>query len=105
MNKITDYNLVASVVSFYLQEIECRMLEIIYNYCVKKQYIKNDIAVLCADGLMIEKENYNDNLLTEFENVIEKRTGFKLKFTNKEMNEDYLDILDANLYSEADELK
>jgi hypothetical protein len=57
-----DFNLNSSVVSYYLQEYERRILETIYNYCIEKGYIRNNIAVLCADGLMLEKQFYKIEL-------------------------------------------
>ena len=89
-------NIIASVCSFYLQEYENRILEHIYNYCVNNGYIKNNICVLCADGIMIEKELYNTELLIELSKYIYKLMGFKLKFVNKQMNEDLLNILDEH---------
>jgi len=100
------YNFNGSVCSFFLQEIEIRILEIIFKYSVDNRYIKDDIAVLCADGLMIETKYYDPKLLTEFSKIIEEETGFKLIFTTKEMNQGYLEkekpndklcILDKNL--------
>jgi hypothetical protein len=37
-----DYNEIGSVVSFYLQEIENRILETMYQHCVSKKYVVND---------------------------------------------------------------
>ena len=91
-----NYNLIGSVVSYYLQEIECQILETIYNYCVNKKYITNNIAVLCADGLMIETANYKPELLKELHKLILNKFGLNLKFTEKEMTEDYLNILDEH---------
>ena len=92
-----DYNLNSSVCSYYLQEWECRILEECYLYAVDNGYINNKVAVLCADGLMIEKKNYNPAILTELSNLIKTKFGFELNFTNKNMDMDYLEILDANL--------
>jgi hypothetical protein len=91
IKKQINYNKVGSVVSFYLQQYEFMILEHIYNYCVYNKIIENNEAVLCADGLMIYKEKYNDNLLTEFNKLIKEKLGFDLTFTTKEMTQDYLD--------------
>jgi hypothetical protein len=103
--KKKDFNEIGTTVSYYLQEIECRILETIYLYCVKNKIVKNNVCVLCADGLMIEKENYKSELLNEFEKLIKNKFGFNLKFTQKEMNQDYLSILDNHLISDDDIIK
>jgi hypothetical protein len=85
------------VCSYYLQEFENRILETVYLYCVEKRYIIDNIAVLCADGLMIEEKYFNINLLSELVDVVDKALGFKVKFTTKEFNQDYLAILDSHV--------
>ena len=90
------YNYEASFLSTYLQEHECRILECMYLYFLNKNMIKNKICTLCADGIMIPKENI-DNInetMKELEKVLENTTGFKLKLEQKEMNEDYLEELE-----------
>jgi hypothetical protein len=81
-------NLKGSICSFYLQNIECEILEHIYNYCIQKKYITNN-AVLCFDGLMIPKDNYKKEILKEFELEILNRTGFNVNFIVKELNDGY----------------
>lgn len=98
--KQSDYNEIGTVVSYFLQEIECRILESLYLYCIKSKYVVNNICVLCADGLMIKKEHYKSEILNEFTDLIKKKFGFELTFTQKEMNEDYLNILDEHILSE-----
>ena len=90
------YNYEASFLSTYLQEYECRILECMYLFFLNKNMIKNKICTLCADGIMIPKENI-DNInetMKELEKVLENTTGFKLKLEQKEMNEDYLEELE-----------
>lgn len=84
-----DYNIVASTLSYFLQEYECQILELIFNYCVENDLIENNIAVLCADGLMIKKENYNHDLLETFSKLVETNLGFKLRFTQKQLDQGY----------------
>jgi hypothetical protein len=91
-----DYNQIGSVVSYYLQEIECRILETIYKYCIKNKYIIDNVCVLCADGIMIEKDKYKPSLLNEFSQIIKDKFGFDLKFTVKDMTQDYINILDKH---------
>lgn len=103
--KIENYNEVGSVVSYYLQEYERRILETIYFYCVNQKIIKNNVAVLCADGLMIPTENFNTDLLDVFNKIIYDTFSLNLRFTTKDMNEGFLDILDEHTLSESEIIK
>lgn len=85
----TNYSLEGTTLSIYLQEIEVRILEQMYLYLVENKYIENKNAVLCADGIMIDKTKYNDVLLTEFPHLIQTKLGFNLKFTVKAMDKIY----------------
>lgn len=80
-----------SVISIYLQELENRILEVIFNYCVNNNYIINNNCVLCFDGLMIPKENYKDGLLDELNEEIKEKLNFDLKFSIKNFDEGYTD--------------
>ena len=102
--KDDDYNLVGSVVSYFLQEYENRILEAVFFYCVDNRYIINNVAVLCADGMMIEEKYYKESLLSELVDLVDKQFGFKVKFTTKEFNQDYLNILDDHQIKGAVEL-
>ena len=88
LKSIKHYNIKGSVCSYFLQEYESRILECIYLYCMANDYIKNN-AVLCADGIMIPKDNYNDEILDEFKMVIKEKLNFDLNFTTKELNQGY----------------
>lgn len=90
-------NIEGTVCAYFLQEYEVRILETLYNYCIDNNIIKNRVAVLCADGLMIETENYDESLLTIFNKIVKEKIGFDLMFVEKPMTQDYLDILDNNL--------
>ena len=96
-DKDAVYNEIGSVVSYYLQEIECRILETVYKYSVKNNYIVNNVCVLAADGIMIEKDRFKSSILNEFEKIIKDKFGFDLKFTVKDMTQDYINILDEHL--------
>ena len=85
---IKDNNIKGSVCSYFLQEYESRILEAIYLYCKEKKIIEKSVVV-CADGLMIPKENYKEELLIEFKNLIIDKLGFNLNFTKKEMDQGY----------------
>jgi Family of unknown function (DUF5906) len=97
-----DYNLFGTVCSFVLQEYELRVLEIMYKYCVDTKIINKGVCVLCADGMMIEKNKYKPELLTIFSDIVRREIGFELKFTKKEMLSGYLDILDDNIIKKDD---
>lgn len=77
-----------SIVSYFLQEKECQILEEVYKYC-RLNNIINDNCVLCNDGLMIPKAQYRPELIGEFEQLIKNSLGFDLKFEMKEMNQGY----------------
>lgn len=92
----TSHKLKCCVVSYFNQEIECRILEQIYLYCKSKGYIKNNVCCLCYDGIMILKEHYNERILQEFSKVIYSKFGLNVKFEEKKM-EHYLVILDEHV--------
>jgi hypothetical protein len=98
VNKLQKKNETGSAVSIFLQEKERLILECIYNYLVSKEIIVNNDCVLCFDGIMVQKNKYYPNLLEELSKVIEDTLGFKLKLTEKQLNEHYLDQLnDLNI--------
>jgi hypothetical protein len=99
---VGQYNKKGSIVSYYLQEYECRILECIFKFMVNKNLInlnKPD-CVLCADGIMIPKDKYYDGLLIELEEQIKNEFDFDLKLVTKDMDEDYIDILDKSIINE-----
>ena len=79
-------NEIGSLVSIFLQEKECLILENVFQFLKFHNIIKNN-CVLCFDGIMILKENYKPELLNEISEYINSKLGFKLKFTEKEMKE------------------
>lgn len=82
------FNKMGSIVSFYLQEWEIRVLECLYEYCIEQNYIQKNIVVLCADGLMLEETFIkNNNLLIEFNVIVKEKIGFDLGFDTKELDE------------------
>ena len=98
-----NYNLNGAVMSYFLQEYENQILECMYNYCVKHKYIVNNVCVLCADGFMILKDKFKQELLQELEHEVLTKLGFKIKLTTKEMTQDYLDILDNHIIETKDD--
>ena len=97
-----EFNKKGSIVSYYLQEYENRILECIYKYMVSKDIInpvKPD-CVLCADGLMIPRHKYYDGLLNEIQEEIRKQFDLELTLTDKDMDQDYLDVLDSKIIND-----
>ena len=89
-NSIDDKsNMASSVVSYFLQEYEFRILTIVYTYCIEHKYIINNNCVLCADGLMLEKHLYKPEMLNEFKVLIKNTLGFDITFTTKNMDKNY----------------
>lgn len=82
-----------SVMSIILQEKERRILESIYNYLITKKIINNNDCVLCFDGIMIKKNKYSISLLEELSTVVEEELKFKLTFTEKALDQHYLEEL------------
>ena len=82
-------NIYSSVTSYFLQEIENRILEAVFSYCKDNNYTQNNGCVLCFDGIMLLKENFNEELLTELHDLIKRKFGLDLTFVNKEINEGY----------------
>ncbi len=97
LDKGKDYNHEGTTVSWLLQEKECLILEEMYKYLLSKEYIKNDICVLCNDGIMIEDKYYNPSILTELNIAVLSATGFNLTFTEKPLTDGYEDIIDEHL--------
>lgn len=83
------YNLQGSVCSYYLQEWEGRILEVMYKYCLEKKYIQNGEAVLCADGIMLMKKYYHDGIPAELEIEIKDKLGFEMVIEKKGMDNGY----------------
>lgn len=87
-NNVKIWQVKSSLCSTYLQEIECQMLDIIFNYCKEKKYII-DNGILCYDGLMIPAENYNPECLKEFKDLIFEKTGFDVNFSVKDLSQGF----------------
>lgn len=86
----------SSIISYYLQTIECLVLEELYNYCKSNKIIDN-IGILSNDGLMIPKENYKPELLNIFSDIIKNKFGLELQFENKPLNQGYnIDEINKN---------
>jgi hypothetical protein len=90
-----------SIVSWFLQEWERRILEILYKYLIKKKQISKNKCVLCFDGIMILSNDKNkdksflDKLLKDASVFIKTETGIEVEFKDKPFdNLEYLKILE-----------
>ena len=87
----------SSIITYYLQTIECNILEELFNYCRKNGIVKN-ICVLSNDGIMIPKDNYRDSLWEEFNEIVKSKFNIDIKFINKSMEQGYSDeLIEKNL--------
>jgi len=95
-------NVVGSVISYYLQEWENRVLECLVEYCKDRGLVNDNIISLCYDGLMILEGGFYADLLNEFNQVVRERLGFDLRFTVKEFDNDMTQQLDDENLSVGD---
>jgi len=91
---ITRFNLGGSVLSTFCQEYECQSLEAVYLCLLKSKRIPNNVAVLCADGIMIEKRFSTPGLLDELTQAVRTHVGLDLEFTIKNLDEAYKNVPD-----------
>lgn len=88
VNKKTE-NVNGTILSWFLQEHERRLLEKLYEFLCKKKQIIRKRCVLCFDGIMILANDKNrDNvfikdLLNKATEFIEKETGIIIEFKAK----------------------
>jgi len=90
-NSKTNFCVYRSTLSTFAQEIESRILEVIYWYLVEHKYIIDNNAVLCSDGIMIETSRYRPCVLRELERAIKEKTGFEVSLETKPMDQSYRD--------------
>jgi len=94
----------SSIMSYFLQEHECTILEYMYLYLVENNVIENNECVLCADGIMILKNKYDNNILTDMAGYVKDKTGFEIVLKNKDMNEDFLSIINDHIKDETPDI-
>ena len=83
-------NINSSITSYYLQEIENRILEEIFKYCKENEFINDENnCVLCFDGIMLDKKNFKQDLLNDLNNLIKEKFKLDLTFVCKDMNHGY----------------
>lgn len=97
--KQKEYNEMGAVVSFFLQEHENRVLEAVYSYCLAKGYIRDNICVLCADGIMLETNRIpaEEIFCVELNTIGKEKCGLNLRWKKKALDEDMVGILDDNM--------
>ena len=88
VNEKTE-NVNGTILSWFLQEHERRLLEKLYEFLCKKKQIIRRRCVLCFDGIMIllndkNKENeFVKDLLNKATEFIQKETGINIEFKAK----------------------
>lgn len=95
-------NVNGTIVSWFLQEHERRILESLFNFLHAKKHIKHRNCVLCFDGIMIRMNEKNKDeivikkLLKDAEVHIAKETDIRVEFKAKPFdNLEYTDKLNA----------
>ena len=99
-----------SGLSYFAQDLENRILEVMFHCLVKNKIIKKNRkseygCVFCFDGIMIEHENLDmsvEDLCMKLRAFVMEYTGFDLTFTEKFMNDGY--DLDAVELDDAAEM-
>ena len=85
-------NVNGTIVSWFLQEHERRILEVAYQFLCKEKQIKKKECVLCFDGIMIKDIGTNNNmeflgtLLSKMTEFIRKTLGLNIDFKVKEFD-------------------
>jgi hypothetical protein len=91
-------NPAGTVAAYILQDYERRLLEQVYRYLKDVRAVDMTDCVLCSDGLMISKHSYCEDMLNGASDYVFEKTGFRMNFTEKEMDEDFLDELNKVLH-------
>ena len=78
-----SWNKISAVLSFFLQEYENRVLESIYVYCYNNGFIKNNVAVLCYDGIMLKESELPTDILKTLSAEVKKKTELVLALETK----------------------
>lgn len=85
-------NVVGGVCSVVMQDKENKVLEHIFDYLRLAGVIKNNVASLCADGIMISRDYYRPRVLTEITGYVFSMTGFMVNMSCKAMDQGYKDL-------------
>ena len=99
-------NFTGSFMSYYMQEWERRILEIVYTMMCENGYIYDDHCVLCYDGIMILRDRLGDisieQLLLKCKSVVKEKTGLDLNFTEKKMKKSLLPQIEQKEKEQAE---
>lgn len=79
-------NVLGSFISYYVQEIENRILECMYVFISQFLKVKNNV-ILCFDGIMIPISDFRDSFISLLEAEIKRVFNFDMKLKVKEMEE------------------
>ena len=82
-----------TILSYVLQEYENRVLEVVYEYLRNNNYIENNIATLCFDGIMLKKCERIKELLIRLNSIVLEKSGFNLAFEEKLFENPLTDII------------
>jgi len=94
-NRITSFNY---VFAYFLQNIEIRILEVMYEYCksqgliqvVESNGLKGEVITFCHDGLLLPEENIDKNeynrlrLVNGMSDLVYQKLGLRVQFKIKE---------------------
>ena len=88
--KNKTFNKEFSFLSAMLQDEECNILETIYTVFNDNGLIKHNNAILCHDGIMLNRKSIKQEDLTNVENKIYDMFQYKFTIVSKPLN-NYLD--------------
>ena len=92
------YNWDGTFLSFYCQEWERRMLEVVYTLMKDEKIInKTNNCVLCFDGIMVgtARIKKEQELLLKCANAVEAELGLRLVFETKKLDRSLLEQLNS----------
>lgn len=108
LKKGVEYNEVASVFSYFIQDYENTILELIYKYLMNNGFIKDKVATLMFDGIMIQK---TDNLpeMNDISKYVLEKCGLGINLKIKEIGDKLIDfdneskvVIDENMVDKLD---
>lgn len=87
----------SSVFSITMQQHESNILAVIIRVFMENGVIVDNKCSPAADGVMVPRKTYRADLLRIVEQTVKDELGFEISLVEKEMNEDYLSILDSHI--------
>ena len=99
-----EYKELRSLFSYYIQEYENRILEVVYSFLLSKGFIKGRLSTLFYDGIMVGKnDGITPHLLGEITKEIKKKLKMDIPLILKPMNSMLIDF--NNVKVDIDETK